>query len=117
AVGASVSAELQRDRTRRGHLRKNAARTNDDGARSIRSAKSELRSDRNRRGRRPLRPSAALLSNRAPASLRLTSGPLLSSPLLVRGEVGAIPIATGEVQRQHTRDAYSCTQAIAMRVM
>ena len=33
-------------------------------------------------------------------------------PLLVRGEVGAIPIATGEVQRQHTRDAYSCTQAI-----
>ncbi len=25
-----------------------------------------------------------------------------SSPLLVRGEVGAIPIATGEVQRQHT---------------
>ena len=37
-----------------------------------------------------------------------------SSPLLVRGEVGAIPIATGEVQRQHTHDAYSCTQAIVL---
>ena len=36
-----------------------------------------------------------------------------SSPLLVRGEVGAIPIATGEVQRQHTGDACSCTQATA----
>ncbi len=35
-------------------------------------------------------------------------------PLLVRGEVGAIPIATGEVQRQHTRDAYSCTQALVV---
>ena len=35
-------------------------------------------------------------------------------PLLVRGEVGAIPIATGEVQRRHTRDAYSCTQAIVV---
>jgi hypothetical protein len=35
--------------------------------------------------------------------------PLL--PLLVRGEVGAIPIAPGEVQRQHTREVYSCTEA------
>jgi hypothetical protein len=32
---------------------------------------------------------------------------VLFLPLLVQGEVGAIPIATGEVQRQHTRDAYS----------
>src|ERR1700731_1380678 len=35
-------------------------------------------------------------------------------PLLVRGEVGAIPIAPGEVPRQHTRDGYSCTQAFAV---
>src|SRR6266851_3990757 len=35
-------------------------------------------------------------------------------PLLVRGEVGAILIAPGEVQRQHTRDAYSCTEAIVV---
>jgi len=41
---------------------------------------------------------------------------ILSSPLLVRGEVGAIPIATGEVQRQHTRQAYSYTQAIVVRL-
>jgi hypothetical protein len=37
-------------------------------------------------------------------------------PLLVQGEVGAIPIATGEVQRRHTREAYSCTPAIVVRV-
>ena len=35
--------------------------------------------------------------------------PLL--PLLVRGEVDAIPIAAGEVQRQHTREVSSCTEA------
>src|SRR5216684_8970819 len=28
--------------------------------------------------------------------------------------VGAIPIAKGEVQRQHTCDAYSCTQAFVV---
>ena len=28
--------------------------------------------------------------------------------------VGAIPIAPGEVQRQHTREAHSCTQAIVV---
>ena len=39
-----------------------------------------------------------------------------SPPLLVQGEVGAIPIAPGEVQRQHTRDASSYTQAIVSRV-
>jgi len=39
---------------------------------------------------------------------------VLILPLLVRGEVGAIPIAPGEVQRWHTRDAYSCTQAIVV---
>jgi hypothetical protein len=37
-------------------------------------------------------------------------------PLLVRGEVGAIPIATGEVQRQHTRTASSCTQSLVVCV-
>src|ERR1700737_4337437 len=37
-----------------------------------------------------------------------------SSPLLILGEVGAIPIATGEVQPRHTRDAHSCTQALAV---
>src|SRR5690348_5631971 len=40
----------------------------------------------------------------------------LSSPLLVQGEVGAIPIATGDVQRQHTRTASSCTQTVVVRV-
>ena len=37
---------------------------------------------------------------------------VLILPLLVQGEVGAILIVPGEVQRQHTHDAYSCTQAI-----
>src|ERR1700688_339320 len=41
--------------------------------------------------------------------------PRLSSPLLVRGEVGAIPIAPGEVQRQHTRDSRSYTKAAVVR--
>jgi len=39
-----------------------------------------------------------------------------SSPLLVRGEVGVIPIATGEVQPRHTSDLYSCTKAIVVGV-
>jgi hypothetical protein len=39
-----------------------------------------------------------------------------SSPLLVRGEVGAIPIATGEVRRWHTSQAFSRTQAIVVGV-
>src|SRR5712672_740481 len=35
-------------------------------------------------------------------------------PLLVQGEVGAIPIAPGEVQRQQTSNAYSYTRTIAL---
>ena len=42
--------------------------------------------------------------------------PRMILPLLVQGEVGAIPIAAGEVQRQHTRPVYSCTQTVVVRV-
>jgi len=52
-------------------------------------------------------------------SIRLRPHPHLyfseerACPELCR-RVGAIPIAPGEVQRQHTRDAYSCTESLVV---
>jgi hypothetical protein len=47
--------------------------------------------------------------------LSLSLGEVYLSYLSLSEERSALPIATEEVQRQHTRDAYSCTQAIGLR--